>query len=150
VKLWWQLPWWMCMTLVGCSAEPAKPRDASPAESNSPASPGSAQPAVSASPSGGSGPFDPLIVVPDAGAAKGGSAAAEPIEDKCGEHRFDLERKPAELLLVLDRSASMKDEPDGASDATPKWDLVVPAITQAIQATDSAISWGLKLFPNWP
>jgi hypothetical protein len=69
-------------------------------------------------------------------------------EEKCGEHRFDLERKPAELLLVLDRSASMKDAPDGASDKTPKWDLVVPAVNQVIQATDATISWGLKVFPE--
>lgn len=69
-------------------------------------------------------------------------------EDKCGEHRFDLERKPAELLLVLDRSGSMQDAPDGASDSTPKWDLVVPAVNQVIMSTDATISWGLKSFPE--
>jgi len=82
----------------------------------------------------------------DAGAAKGGSRAFN--EPECGEHHFDLERKPAELLLVLDRSGSMQDAPDGATDSTTKWDLVVPAINQVITETDTTISWGMKVFPE--
>jgi hypothetical protein len=100
-------------------------------------------------PQAGSGAFDNPTQLPDASAAMGGNTkSADAGEAKCGEHRFELERKPAELLLVLDRSASMKDAPDGASDSTPKWELVVPAVNQVIQATDTTISWGLKVFPE--
>lgn len=80
------------------------------------------------------------------GLIEAGAAIAEP--DKCGEHHFDLERKPAEVLLVLDRSASMKDEPDGADASTTKWDLVVPAVNQVITDTNTSISWGMKMFPE--
>ena len=83
----------------------------------------------------------------EAGAAIGGNdASQEPA--KCGEHHFDLERKPAELLLVLDRSASMQDSPSGASASTPKWDLVVPAVNEVIKETDTSVSWGMKVFPE--
>lgn len=97
-----------------------------------------------ASPAGDGGPAQTTTLLPPPDAAMAGASA----EDKCGEHRFDLERRPAELLLVLDRSASMKDAPDGATDSTPKWELVVPAITQVIQSTDTSLSWGLKTFPE--
>jgi hypothetical protein len=61
---------------------------------------------------------------------------------------FELERKPAEVLLVLDRSASMKDPPDGATTSTPKWDLILPAVKSVIIESDAALSWGLKTFPE--
>jgi Mg-chelatase subunit ChlD len=66
----------------------------------------------------------------------------------CGLQMFDLERKPAEILLLLDRSASMADPPDGATSSTPKWDLIIPAVKQVVTATDSSVSWGLKVFPE--
>ena len=66
----------------------------------------------------------------------------------CGLQSFELERKPAEVLLVLDRSASMKDPPDGATNTTPKWDLILPAVKKVIMDSDTALSWGLKTFPE--
>ena len=77
----------------------------------------------------------------------GDSGLTDP--DKCGEHHFDLERKPAELLLLLDRSASMLDDVNGKENAKPsKWDLVVPAVNEVITSTDAAVSWGMKVFPE--
>src|SRR5688572_18027367 len=46
------------------------------------------------------------IAIPDSG---GGDAP------ECGGQTFPLERKPAKVLLVLDRSGSMEDPPDGAT-----------------------------------
>jgi hypothetical protein len=77
------------------------------------------------------------MVAPDAGH-----------RNECGGQTFPLARKPAKLLLVLDRSGSMRDPPDGASASTSKWDLTVPAVNQVITATDARVSWGLKTFPE--
>ena len=65
----------------------------------------------------------------------------------CGLQKFDVERKPAEVLLLLDRSKSMIE--DTTSDGvTLKWNAVLPALKQVIMDTDSSLSWGLKTFPE--
>ena len=65
----------------------------------------------------------------------------------CGLQKFDVERKPAEILLLLDRSKSMIE--DTTSDGvTLKWNAVLPALKQVIMDTDAAVSWGLKTFPE--
>jgi len=76
----------------------------------------------------------------------GPAASSEP--GNCGLSYFDVERRPADVLLVLDRSGSMKDAPDGATADTSKWDLTVPALTQVLTETNAAVSWGMKLFPE--
>jgi len=68
--------------------------------------------------------------------------------EQCGGQTFPLEKKPAKLLLVLDRSGSMKDKPDGATASTSKWDLTVPAVNEVVTTADSQVSWGLKTFPE--
>jgi hypothetical protein len=73
-------------------------------------------------------------------------------EGMCGFEKFDLERKPAVVMLVLDRSASMKDNlmdeiPTGPADPT-KWSQVIPALTQTIPMIGGDISWGMKVFPE--
>jgi hypothetical protein len=157
MKAKWPLPF-LIASLAHCSApapnEGSSARGASPsARAGAPAS----VPAAAAESGGSSTPethgagsnpenSSGLIVTPS-GIAGGGSVAS-PDPDKCGEHHFDLERKPAELLLVLDRSASMQDAPSGAAASTTKWQLVVPAVNQAITETDASISWGMKVFPE--
>jgi len=65
----------------------------------------------------------------------------------CGLQMFDLKRKPAEILLVLDRSKSMIE--DTVSDGvTKKWDAALPALKQVIMDSDASVSWGLKVFPE--
>ena len=55
----------------------------------------------------------------------------------CGLQKFDVERKPAEILLLLDRSKSMIE--DTTSDGvTLKWNAVLPALKQVIMDTDAA------------
>jgi Mg-chelatase subunit ChlD len=141
------MPLLVLLVLTGCSGDaPADDRQTSPSNSangGGGASAGSG-PANLGAGTGFGGAISGGLV--DAGASKAGSRAFN--EPECGEHHFNLERKPAELLLVLDRSGSMQDAPDGASAATTKWDLVVPAINQVITATDTTISWGMKVFPE--
>jgi hypothetical protein len=65
----------------------------------------------------------------------------------CGLQDFDVERKPAEILLLLDRSKSMIE--DTTSDGTTlKWNAVLPALKKVIMDTDALVSWGLKTFPE--
>jgi hypothetical protein len=71
---------------------------------------------------------------------------------ECGLESFDLIRKPAVVMLVLDRSASMVDnlmdeEPTGPNDPT-KWSQLIPALTMTIPRIGGDLSWGMKTFPE--
>ena len=69
----------------------------------------------------------------------------------CGMQTFDVNRKPVEIFLVLDRSASMEDGADGntASSSNPsKWSQLIPALSTTITQADSSIAWGMKSFPE--
>ena len=67
----------------------------------------------------------------------------------CAHQDVNLNRLPAEILLVLDRSGSMQDPPAGMGGGnTSKWALVVPGVSEVVTATDATVSWGLKVFPE--
>lgn len=70
----------------------------------------------------------------------------------CGLQTFDINRKPVEIFVVLDRSGSMQDGLDDSmsvSTANPaKWTQLIPALTATITQADQTISWGLKAFPE--
>jgi len=76
---------------------------------------------------------------PDAGGVMNG---------ECARQNVQLSRQPAEILLLLDRSGSMKEKPSGSSSSDSKWSLVVPAVNEVVNATNASISWGLKAFPE--
>jgi Mg-chelatase subunit ChlD len=107
-----------------------------------------ATPAAAAGTTGGGTGTGGTTGTGSAGTAASSSGAAGHREINCGLQTFDLVRKPADVLLVLDRSASMKDPPSGATASTTKWDLTVPAITEVIAGTSTALSWGMKSFPE--
>jgi len=71
-------------------------------------------------------------------------------EANCGLLQFQPTARSADIMMVLDRSGSMKDVPDGApsGSTTTKWQIVVPAMQQIVTATQSSISWALKTFPE--
>jgi hypothetical protein len=81
-------------------------------------------------------------------AASGGSTGINTgivvgIAGDCGHQNFQIAQKPVNVLLVLDRSASM------VEDSTPtKWSIVVPTLQGVVELTNSSISWGLKVFPE--
>ncbi len=94
------------------------------------------------------GPNSPGVSDPDGFDDLGGSRG--PTDDEgCGLETFAVDRRPAEVLLVLDRSGSMRDPSDEDDDGgVSKWDLTVPAIQQVLRETDKSVSWGMKLFPE--
>lgn len=136
----------LVVLLLGCSAGAGDDSAVVPPNAGAPGGlvPSVPPPAMTSGPApagspGSAGPFNPS------------SEVAE--DSNCGLQYFDVERRPADVLLVLDRSGSMQETPDGDDDdedaaGATKWDLTVPALRQSILETDAAVSWGLKLFPE--
>jgi hypothetical protein len=87
----------------------------------------------------------------------GGSGTNPGVGAACGTKTFGLQKVPPDLMIVLDKSGSMDDLPDGtncnrrsmancATDA--KWPLMTAAINQVVMQTQDSIRWGLKYFPD--
>ena len=87
---------------------------------------------------GGSITIDPTM---------GGTGAPDVAHGECAQKNFVLASKPADVLLVLDRSASMIEHTVPPDNKT-RWDAVVAGLTFVIAATNSSVSWGLKFFPE--
>jgi hypothetical protein len=64
----------------------------------------------------------------------------------CGEATLHLETVAPNLLLVVDRSCSMRTVPTGATES--KWAMAVHGINSVITAYDGSFRWGLTLFPD--
>ncbi len=112
--------------------------------------------AASASPTGGAS----VVGVPDGSAVTGTGGDVRGVtgaggmsgEKMCGIVSFPLARKLGDVVVVLDRSASMQKNsldqtPTGPTDPT-KWAQLVPALTSVISMAGTDISWGLKSFPE--
>jgi len=133
--------------VAACSAASGPGSSAARSESNgSGAGPGTG---LGNAPSSAAGSSNTNINVSD----DGGPDSGEVLNGVCANQSFDLQRKPAEILIVLDRSASMindsNDKSIPAGSATlSKWAIVVPSLNQVVTSTDSAVSWGLKVFPE--
>ncbi len=67
-------------------------------------------------------------------------------EKVCGLETIPLERLPAELLLVLDRSSSMVN--DRLRDNQSHWQVTTTAVDAAVKSTQGGVLWGLKMFPS--
>lgn len=85
------------------------------------------------------------ISSPDVGEEAGPSADAN-----CGNQPFEVVIPPPNLLILLDRSQSMTEDPTGEQRPAPlanqKWTLVTQAINQVVAATEANIKWGLMYF----
>lgn len=97
------------------------------------------QPNLGTSGSGGGVTLDPT-------GGTGGGTDPDVANGECAQQNFLLSSKPADVLLVLDRSASMIENqvPSGET----RWAAVVPSLTAVIAETDASVSWGLKVFPE--
>ncbi|MEA2699238.1 MAG: hypothetical protein QOI66_3509 [Myxococcales bacterium] len=93
-------------------------------------------------------------------AASGSGGSVSPLGDggitpttdaNCGLSMFNLERLPPDVLITLDRSASM-DEPildlRCLTKCSTKWTDMTSALNATVAKTQAAVNWGLKLFPS--
>ncbi|HEY2900559.1 MAG TPA: VWA domain-containing protein [Polyangia bacterium] len=86
----------------------------------------------------------------------GGAADVAPFTDgeTCGVQKFGLATVPPDLLIVLDKSGSMTDTPDGmmcdsgSCGPMSKWAEITAAINQVVAATEASIRWGVEFFPD--
>jgi hypothetical protein len=93
------------------------------------------------------------------GGGRGGSSSGSgqggftPTEDaNCGIKMNSIQAVPPDLLIVLDKSQSMSQNPDGSACGrgctTSKWTQMTAAINQVVSMTDTTIRWGLKYFAD--
>jgi hypothetical protein len=76
----------------------------------------------------------------------GPRAEVGPTEDaNCGLQNFALDRRPAIVVLLQDRSTSMRNT---LSDGLTRWETVVDAVKPVLTETQAGIAWGFKLFPD--
>jgi hypothetical protein len=76
----------------------------------------------------------------------GPRAETGPNEDaNCGFQNFALDRRPAIVVLLQDRSTSMRNTLSGG---LTRWATLVEAVKPVLQQTQAGISWGFKLFPD--
>jgi hypothetical protein len=85
-----------------------------------------------------------------AGTAGGPSTGTSNPDANCGAVSRGAAKLPPDILIVLDKSGSMADTPDGKSNggANSKWSQVTAAISQVVTSTSSSVNWGLKFFAS--
>ncbi len=66
----------------------------------------------------------------------------------CGGSSVQAELKKVNLLLVIDKSGSMTDQPDGFDQ--DKWEAMRLALGEALEATSDKLDIGLLLYPYAP
>jgi hypothetical protein len=85
----------------------------------------------------------PIFTLPEPPRPTGQEADAR----ECGLEKFQLERVPPSLMLVLDRSSSMSRMPVGGAAGATLWSETLGAMDEVVMATQAQVRWGLKLFP---
>lgn len=66
--------------------------------------------------------------------------------DQCGGMRVEAMPVPVNVLLVIDKSGSMTDRPEGF--ALDKWTAMKEALGSALSSAPSTVRFGLLLFPR--
>jgi hypothetical protein len=144
----------VALTLAGaiaasCTFQPGPP--GSKASSTVAAQPGTG-------PGQSSNPFGAHNGSNGGGGTSGGanSSGTAPSLDgpNCGLQQYGLQNVPPDLLIVLDKSGSMKEKADSmcrntmAMRCPTKWPEMTSAINMVVGQTQTTIRWGLKMFPD--
>ncbi len=67
----------------------------------------------------------------------------------CAQQDFPLDRLPPEIMVVLDRSGSMRRNAQGGREPPDKWGQTVAALDSVLSDTQGGVYWGLKMYPSW-
>jgi hypothetical protein len=81
--------------------------------------------------------------VRDGAAAMGGAGGGL----NCGMMKHVLERIPPEIIVVLDRSTTMKN-PVGVGSTVSRLDEVKMALDDVVKQTERSVRWGFTVFPT--
>lgn len=83
------------------------------------------------------------------------TAALATDDANCGATTTELKKKPADLLMVLDRSSSMTRAMDSAEDCdadsttcSQRWATMISSLTTVLEASPADVYWGLKFFTS--
>jgi hypothetical protein len=90
---------------------------------------------------------------PVSGSGNGGDVGLTGSAGGCGQMNVPIAPLPPDILIVQDRSGSMKNDDSDTScsrgcGANSKWSQVSAALTQVVTNTQASINWGLKLFSD--
>jgi hypothetical protein len=111
------------------------------------------------SPGSGAGgsSFVPVFVIPDASVEPDVTpdAVAASGDSNCGSLQSKLEKKPADLLLVLDRSSSMTEAMDSSNNCaansttcSQRWATIIASLNKVLTSSSTDLNWGLKFFSS--
>ena len=101
----------------------------------------------------GSVPFVPIQGTAGSGSTASSTAKPATSDENCGTTTTKLTKKPADLLLVLDRSSSMTRAMDsgddcaaGSANCSQRWETMVTSLTTVLDTSSADVYWGLKFF----
>src|SRR5262245_38642130 len=85
------------------------------------------------------------------GTGTGGSGTSSP-DANCAAVNQGATRLPPDILIIQDKSGSMRDSADGSCTSNcgsnSKWSQVTAALNQVVGMTDMNVNWGLKFFSD--
>lgn len=89
------------------------------------------------------------------GNGSGTSTAPANPNDNCGTTTNELKKKPADLLLVLDRSSSMNRAMDSSDTCNTtsttcdqRWETMTTSLSSVLDTSPTDVYWGLKFFTS--
>src|SRR5262245_8862446 len=86
------------------------------------------------------------------GGAGGARDPSSTPDSNCAAVNQGAVRLPPDILIVQDKSGSMKESADGSCSSNcasrSKWAQVTAALNQVVGATDTTVNWGLKFFSD--
>jgi hypothetical protein len=99
-----------------------------------------------------------ILALPDAAMIREDAVedvAPATADANCGSVQSKLEKKPADLLLVLDRSSSMTRAMDSANNCavgdttcSQRWATITSSLGEVLASSSNDLNWGLKFFSS--
>jgi Mg-chelatase subunit ChlD len=146
---------------VACSVQPAVGNGGAAGSSGAGAGGTPSNAGGNAAPGEGGAAGGPVFVLPDASTSQADDAttdnASAPAsgDANCGSTQSKLEKKPGDLLLVLDRSSSMGEAMDssktcrtGSTTCSQRWDTIISSLGKVLASSSKDLNWGLKFFSS--